>query len=177
MLGLKECATMPNRDSLNIWPDFSALPEDLSPQPGAYKFAAAFPPITSGPVFLVFLHALPGPSGGLVDKLQLCCGCRERDSNSARAVRKSSSREKSHSCCSTKPADVAEHPPLYGSRRGTKDTELEMTQISAWRAEAGGLLVAAQPSLHRLVRSGGLDLRLVPFSHLQCDLRFVISSP
>lgn len=63
---------MPNRDSLNIWPDFSALPEDLSPQPGAYKFAAALPPITSGPVFLVFLHALPGPSGGLVDKLQCC---------------------------------------------------------------------------------------------------------
>lgn len=40
-----------------------------------------------------------------------------------------------------------------------------MAQISAWRAEAGGLLVAAQPSVHRLVRSGGLDLRLVPVSH------------
>lgn len=52
---------------------FLTSEEDLSPQPGAYKFAAVSPPpITPGPVFLLFLHALPEPSGGLVDKLQCC---------------------------------------------------------------------------------------------------------
>lgn len=68
------------------------------------------------------------------------------DSNSARAVRKNSSRETSHSCCSAKPAATAQCPPLYGSRRGTKDTKSEMAGTSAQRAEANGLLVAVQPS-------------------------------
>lgn len=53
---------------------FLTSEEDLSPQPGAYKSAAVPPPpaITPGPVFLISLHALPGPSGGLVDKWQCC---------------------------------------------------------------------------------------------------------
>lgn len=54
------------------------------------------------------------------------------------------------------PADAAERPSLYGSRRGTKDTKSEMAGMSVLRAEADGLLVAEQP-LSTSPGSGSLE--------------------
>lgn len=97
-----------------------------------------------------FPHTLPVVLWGLADKLQCYAVGAWRGAvtqlGSSEKKKKTSSRENRRSCCSTKPADTAECPPLYGPRRGTKDTKAETAGTSAQRAEANGLLVATQPS-------------------------------